>query len=128
MERFNEKFLEERNGGYDTLTKRLLSRKAILAHILKKDVEEFADCSITDIEDKYIEGDSTARINTIPLEDALAPSGGEAIKQIINVTRRISFREEKEFYGEEYKSLKKVYSIWICMEVQNYRANSKQGY
>ena len=169
------KFLDERNAAYDTLAKRFLARKSILAHILKNVVSEFADSSLLDIERKYIEGDPTATINTIPLDDtldikgkhtesnsplegivtfdiifdALAPSTGEPIKLIINlepqktttsidyklmkravyyVARLISSQKEKEFYGDNYNGLKKVYSIWITMDVQNYRANSIQEY
>ena len=105
------KFLDERNAAYDRLAKRFLARKSILAHILKHTVAEFADCSLQDIERKYIEGDPTANINIIPLDDTLdikgkntesnspleglvtfdiifytiAPSTGEPIKLIINL-------------------------------------------
>lgn len=51
-----EKYLDERNAAYDTLAKKFLARKSILAHILKEVVAEFADCSLSDIEQKYIEG------------------------------------------------------------------------
>ena len=170
-----EKFLDERNAAYDTLAKRFLARKSILAHILKHTVEEFAECSLKDIEKKYIEGEPSATINTFPLDDtldikgkhtesnspleglitfdiifdALAPSTGEPIKLIINiepqktttsidyklmkravyyVARLISSQKEKEFHSDDYNSLKKVYSIWITMDVQNYRADSIQEY
>ena len=170
-----DKFLDERNAAYDSLAKRFLARKSILAHILKNVVSEFADCSLQDIEQKYIEGDPTATINTIPLDDtldikgkhtesnspleglvtfdiifdAIAPSSLEPIKLIINiepqktttyidyklmkravyyVARLISSQKEKEFHGDDYNGLKKVYSIWITMDVQNYRANSIQEY
>lgn len=170
-----DKFLDERNAAYDSLAKRFLARKSILAHILKHTVEEFAECSLQDIEQKYIEGEPTATINTIPLDDtldikgkntesnspleglvtfdiifdAIAPSSGEPIKLIINiepqktttsidyklmkravyyVARLISSQKEKEFHADDYNGLKKVYSIWITMDVQNYRANSIQEY
>ena len=170
-----EKYLDERNAAYDHLAKRFLARKSILAHILKHTVCEFAECSLQDIEQKYIEGDPTATINTVPLDDtldikgkhtesnspleglvtfdiifdAIAPSNGEPIKLIINIepqktttsidyklmkravyyiARLISSQKEKEFYGDDYNGLKKVYSIWITMDVQNYRADSIQEY
>ena len=141
-----DNFLDERNAAYDS-----------------------------DIEQKYIEGEPTATINTIPLDDtldikgkntesnspleglvtfdiifdAIAPSSGEPIKLIINiepqktttsidyklmkravyyVARLISSQKEKEFHADDYNGLKKVYSIWITMDVQNYRANSIQEY
>ena len=170
-----ENFLDERNAAYDTLAKRFLARKSILAYILKYTVSEFVDCSLEDIEKKYIEGEPIATINTVPLDDtldikgkhtesnspleglvtfdiifdALAPTTGEPIKLIINiepqktttsidyklmkravyyVSRLISSQKEKEFHGDDYNGLKKVYSIWITMEVQNYRADSIQEY
>ena len=170
-----EKFLDARNAAYDKLAKRFLARKSILAHILKHTVAEFADSSLHDIERKYIEGDPTATINTVPLDDtldikgkhtesnspleglvtfdiifdAIAPSTLEPIKLIINiepqktttsidyklmkravyyVARLISSQKEKEFHSDDYNGLKKVYSIWITMDVQNYRANSIQEY
>ena len=170
-----ENFLDERNAAYDKLAKRLLARKPILAYILKNVVSEFANCSLSDIERKYIEGDPTASINSVPLDDtldikgrhtesnspleglvtfdiifdAIAPTTGEPIKLIINiepqktttsidyklmkravyyVARLISSQKEKEFHGDHYNGLKKVYSIWICMDVQHFRANSIQEY
>ena len=54
-------FLDDQNASYDKLAKSFLSRKAILAQILKYTVEEFANCALEDIEKKYIEG--LAKIN-----------------------------------------------------------------
>ena len=169
------KFLDEQNASYDKLAKSFLSRKAILAQILKYTVEEFADCALEDIEKKYIEGDPHLSINTIPLDDtldikgkpnessstnesfitfdiifeAIAPVDGKLVKIIINVepqktTRKIHYKlmkravyyaarlisdqKEKEFHGDDYNGIKKIYTIWICMGVQNYRADSIQKY
>jgi len=119
------KFLDERNAAYDSLAKRFLARKSILAHILKNVVPEFADSSLQDIERKYIEGDPTSTINTIPLDDtldikgkhtesnspleglvtfdiifdAIAPSTGEPIKLIINI------EPQKTTTSIDYKSI-----------------------
>ena len=70
-------FLDDNNASYDTLAKRILSRKVILAWILKCTVPEFADCSLEDIAGKYIEGDPTADINTIPIDDTLYIKGSQ---------------------------------------------------
>jgi len=96
---------------YDHLAKRVLSRKIILAHILKEMVMEFADSSVEDIEKKYIEGEPYLTINKIPLDDtldikgkltesksptegvvtfdiifdAIIPKNGEQIKIIVNI-------------------------------------------
>lgn len=104
---------------YDAACKRLLSQKSILAWILKSCVEEYRDCSITDIAEKYIEG--TPQISVVPVnpdetnaapvirgirtEDATltegtivydirfvayVPGGGEPIQLIINVEAQSS--------------------------------------
>jgi hypothetical protein len=49
-------------------------------------------------------------------------------RAVYYIARLISSQKEKEFHGDDYNGLKKVYSIWICMDVQNYRANSIQEY
>lgn len=168
-------FLDDQNASYDKLAKHFLSRKSILAQILKYTVAEFADSSLEDIEKKYIEGEPSLSINTVPLDDtlhiigkntesdslnesfvtfdiifdAIAPVDGKLVKIIINLepqkttrkihyklmkravyyaARLISSQKEKEFHGDDYNSIKKVYSIWICMTTQNYRADSIQEY
>ena len=70
-------YIDADNASYDTLAKRILSRKVILARILKYTVPEFADCSLEDIAGKYFEGDPTADINTIPLDDTLYIKGSQ---------------------------------------------------
>ncbi|MBR6013327.1 MAG: hypothetical protein IK062_06050 [Selenomonadaceae bacterium] len=168
-------FLDDKNASYDALAKKFLSRKAILAQILKNSVKEFADCSLEEIEQKYIEGDPSLTINTVPLDDtfyikgknaeskspteglvtfdiifdAILPTDGETAKFIINVepqkttkkinyklmkravyyaARLISAQKETEFKNDDYNKLKKIFSIWVCMDVQNYRADSIQEY
>ena len=49
-------------------------------------------------------------------------------RAVYYAARLISSQKEKEFHGDDYNSLKKVYSIWIAMNVQNYRADSIQEY
>ena len=168
-------FLDDNNASYDALAKKFLSRKAILAQILKYSVAEFSDCTLEEIEKKYIEGDPTLTINTVPLDDsiyikgnnaeskspneglvtfdiifdAFVPNDGEKAKFIVNIepqkttknlhyklmkraiyyaARLISSQKEKEFQGDDYNNLKKIFSIWVCMDVQNYRADSSQEY
>ena len=168
-------FLDDKNAAYDALAKKVLSRKAILAQILKFSVKEFYGCTLEDIEQKYIEGDPTLTINTVPLDDTLyikgrnaeskspseglvtfdiifdafVPTDGEKAKFIINVepqkttknldyklmkravyyaARLISSQKEKEFHGDDFNNLKKIFSIWVCMDVQNYRTDSIQEY
>ena len=165
--------LKLNSAAYDKLAKKILSRKPILARILRYAVEEFADCDIEEIEKKYIEGDPY--IDSVPLNDtldisgkntesgspneglvtfdiifdALVPKGDGKVKVIINLepqkttkhlhyklmkravyyaARLISSQKEKEFHNDDYNHIKKVYSIWICMDVQNYRTDSIQEY
>ena len=168
-------FLDDNNASYDALAKKFLSRKAILAQILKYSVEEFSACTLEEIEKKYIEGDPTLTINTVPLDDsiyikgnnaesksptegfvtfdiifdAILPTENEVAKFIVNIepqkttknlhyklmkraiyyaARLISSQKETEFQGDDYDKIKKIFSIWVCMDVQNYRADSIQEY
>ena len=70
-----ENFLDANLAAYDNLAKRVLSRKIILAHILKETVTEFADSSVEDIEKKYIEGDPQLSINRVAVDDTLDIKG-----------------------------------------------------
>ena len=62
-------FIDNADASYDKLAKQILSRKVILSRILKHCVPEFAECTLEDIENKYIEGE--AKINMIPLDDTI---------------------------------------------------------
>ena len=169
-----DNYMDNTNASYDILAKRILSRKVILARILKACVAEFADCSLDDIMNKYIEGDPTATIDTVPLDDildirgnntelnspnektvkldiifdAITPSTGEPIQIIINIepqktdsvdyliikraiyyaARLISSQKEKIFIGDDYNKIRKVYSIWVVMDVHKDRKNSIQRF
>ena len=102
---------------YDSLCKQILSEKSILAWIMKGCLDEYRDCSIQDIEEKYAEGqpqvgevavlpDVGSRIHGLDTEDksptegsvaydvrfhAIAPSNGEPIGLIINVEAQNKF-------------------------------------
>ena len=49
---------EDGKAKYDDALKSLLSNRQILSWILKSTVPEFMDCTLEDIEQKYIEPDS----------------------------------------------------------------------
>ena len=49
-------------------------------------------------------------------------------RAVYYAARLISSQKEKEFHGDDYDNLKKIFSIWVCMDVQNYRADSIQEY
>ena len=44
------------SAGYDAACKRVLSEKTILARIMKSCLEEYKECDVNDIAEKYIEG------------------------------------------------------------------------
>ena len=58
--------------GYDAACKRVLSEKVILARIMKACLEEYKDCDVGDIAEKYIEGQP--QVSSLPvLPDDLFP-------------------------------------------------------
>lgn len=149
--------------GYDAACKRVLSEKAILARIMKACLEEYKDCDVKDIAEKYIEGqpqvsavpvlpdeENSTIIDGMDTEDksvhegnitydirfnAIAPGSEEEIGLIINMeaqnefnpgyplikrgiyycSRMISSQYGRVFTKSHYEKIKKVYSIWICM-------------
>ena len=48
--------ITEDKAKYDAACKRLLSEKVILAWIMKSCLDEYRDCTVQDIAEKYIEG------------------------------------------------------------------------
>ncbi len=160
---------------YDAACKRVLSEKSILAWIMKSCLEEYQDCDIRDIAEKYIEGqpqissipvlpdeggtviqgmdtaDKSLREGTVTYDirfRAIVPGTGERISLIINVEaqndyypgyplitrgvyyccRMISSQYGREFTGPDYGKLKKVYSIWICMNPPKNKENTITRY
>ena len=159
------------NPQYDLAAKRILSERAVAAYLLKGTVPEFKEASLSDIANKYIEGD--IQVSTVPVNPgktnavikpkkikglrnevgdttegwitfdvifyAIAPETGERIRLLVNIeaqktfsesalkyilmkravfygSRLISAQKETEFKGSDYSSVKKIYTIWICME------------
>ena len=167
-------YLAGKNPEYDSAAKKLLSSKKILAWILKYCVEEFKDCSIADIRDRYIIGiPETASVPVLPdetnaaamvnadrisserTEDTSVTEGkvtfdirfraitpnNDLVQLIINieaqrsrrtsypllkramyyVTRLISSQYGVDFDRAQYGKIKKVYSIWLCMDAPDDR-------
>ena len=109
----------DQNAQYDAACKRLLSQKIILAWIMKSCLEEYRDCDVKEIAEKYIEGQpqvsevpveldetSAPRIRGISNEDtslregsnlydirflATAPSSGQLIQLIIGIEAQNEF-------------------------------------
>lgn len=167
----------DEKASYDAACKRLLSEKIILAWIMKNCLEEYRDCDVNEIAEKYIEGtpqvgevavapDESNRVSVIQgagNEDtsltegtifydirflAIAPVSAELIRLIINIeaqndfypgyplikrgiyycSRMISAQYGTEFTNSHYENIKKVYSIWICMNPPKSRENSITRY
>lgn len=155
----------------DASCKRTLSLKVFLAWIMRSCVEEYRDCSINEIMEKYIESqpeigsvpvapdETNARIRGTANEDATvtegtvnydirflasAPEGDAPIGLIINVeaqnkfhpgyslvrrgiyycSRMISAQYGTEFANAHYERIRKVYSIWICVNPPQARRNT----
>ena len=162
---------------YDAACKRLLANKAILAWIMKSCLQEYRDCDIQEIIEKYIEGEPDVAEVAVNIDErspeeqikngitedtsiyegtvtydicfsAKAPASKEAIRLIINIeaqsdfypgypiikrgiyycSRLISSQYGVEFSNANYQKIKKVYSIWICMNPPKYRKNSINRY
>ena len=160
---------------YDAACKRLLSEKIILAWIMKSCLEEYRDCTVEEIAERYIEGqpqvgevpvgidESVPVIRGLRNEDktltegtvtydirfyATAPVSGDLIRLIINTelqndyypgypltkrgiyycSRMISAQYGTEFTDAHYEKLKKVYSIFICLEPPKHRQNTITRY
>lgn len=162
---------------YDAACKRLLSEKIILAWIMKNCLEEYRNCDIDEITEKYIEGmpqigevavdpdeaNCVSMIHGAGNEDAsltegtvtydirflaAAPVSGGLIRLIMNIeaqndfypgyplikrgiyycSRMISAQYGTEFTNSHYEQVKKVYSIWICMNPPKNRENSITRY
>ena len=62
--------------GYDAACKRVLSEKAILARIMKACLEEYKNCDVNGIAEKYIEGQpQVSAVPVLPDEDSTIISG-----------------------------------------------------
>ena len=64
------------SAGYDAACKRVLSEKAILARIMKACLEEYKNCDVNEIAEKYIEGQPhVSAVPVLPDEDSTIISG-----------------------------------------------------
>lgn len=164
---------------YDAACKKLLANKSILAWIMRSCLEEYKDCSIEDIAEKYIEGDpqiagavvnpdemvpggseqirgegtedSTISEGTVTFDirfRAVTPQARGRVQLFVNVeaqndfypgypiikrgiyycSRMISSQYGAEFSDSHYERIKKVYSIWICVNPPKGRENTMTRY
>ncbi len=84
------------SAGYDAACKRVLSEKSILARIMKACLEEYKDCDVNDIAEKYIEGQpQVSTIPVLPDEDSPIIQGMDTEDKSVHegtVTYDIRFR------------------------------------
>ena len=84
------------SAGYDAACKRVLSEKAILARIMKACLEEYKDCDVNDIAEKYIEGQpQVSTVPVLPDEDSPIIQGMDTEDKSVHegtVTYDIRFR------------------------------------
>lgn len=129
---------------YDAEVKKLLSDKNILAWIMKFSVEEFKGFSIEEIRE-CIEGEPEIAQTKVRPEHT---PDSKHVKIIINIeaqkryhigydlvtraifycARMLSAQLDTEFTTENYDDIKKVYSIWICMDALKYAQNTITEY
>lgn len=160
---------------YDTMAKRILSNKVILAWILKSVMSEYADIEINTIQN-YIENDpeissvsilpgktNTGKIQGDATEDKIPGEGNiyfdirfhaklpkesgtadiivniEAQKNfhpgyslvtrgIFYCARLLSSQAGIDFVIPKYDDIKKVVSIWVCMDAPDYMGNAITSY
>ena len=120
---------------YDEKAKRLLGNKIILAHILVKTVDEFKRMNPKDAV-SCIEGEPL--ISVVPVEPGLTNVEKEKAGQrivglntenaeineglirfdiIFYVSRLVSSQKERDFVKTNYNDIKRVFSIWVCMNM-----------
>ena len=89
-------YITDDSAGYDAACKRVLSEKAILARIMKACLEEYKDCDVDDIAEKYIEGQpQVSAVPVLPDESGTIISGLDSEDKSLregNVTYDIRFR------------------------------------
>ncbi len=104
------------SAGYDAACKRVLSEKVILARIMKACLEEYRDCDVNEIAEKYIEGQpQVSTVPVLPDEDSTIISGMDTEDKSVHegtVTYDIRFRAIVPKTGERI-------GLIINVEAQN---------
>ena len=105
---------------YDNACKRLLGNKIILAWIMKSCLQEYEDCSIQDIAEKYIEGEpEIAKVAVHP--DETNQETGEFIHGISNEDNTVTegtIRYDIRFFAV-VPSSEEMIRLIINVEAQN---------
>ncbi len=118
---------------YDACAKKLLGYKDILARILIEAVEEFRGMSPEEVNAGYILFDiifyvrlkaGCSKIIINVEAQRKEPAEYDIINRaVFYVSREISSQKNREFVNSNYNDIKKVYSIWICMNMSENSMN-----
>ncbi len=88
------------SAGYDAACKRVLSEKAILARLMKSCLEEYKDCDVNDIAEKYIEGQpQVSAVPVLPDEGGTVISGMDTSAAWIPRTNRCARGQSPMTFG-----------------------------
>jgi len=109
-------YITDDSAGYDAACKRVLSEKAILARIMKACLEEYKDCDVDDIAEKYIEGQP--QVSAVPV---LPDESGTIISGLDNEDK--SLREGNVTYDIRFRAIvpgtKEEIGLIVNVEAQN---------
>ena len=117
---------------YDEHVRQILKDKNILAYILKYSVREFADYSLGEAR-ASIEGEPEVAARHVHLDAVHAlenesniPGYDLVTRGIIYPARLLSQQMDVEYTADNYDGVKKVYSIWICMNTPDRKRSYKR--
>ena len=137
---------------YDDYVKKILSNKGVLARILQKTVEEYKEFTVEQIMQCIGPQIELSCVLVPPGYEKMKEISGKAdeaaIKLLINIeaqknfyrkyslttrgifygARMISAQLDTEFVDSDYNNIKKVYSIWICMNAPQKIGNAMAEY
>ena len=118
---------------YDACAKKLLGYKDILARILIEAVEEFRGMSPEEVNARYILFDiifyvrlkaGCSKIIINVEAQRKEPAEYDILNRaVFYASREISSQKNREFVNSNYNDIKKVYSIWICMNMSENSMN-----
>lgn len=103
---------------YDAAVKKILANKEVLAWILKYSATEFKTASINEIVDAIEGSPEIGTTSVYPGKTNMKLYGA----------RMLSAQLDQEFSADNYDNIKKVYSIWICMDTNRKSMNTITSY
>lgn len=112
----------DKEAQYDEKAKKLLGHKIILAYILVNTVEEFQGMNPEDVVKIifYVRMKDGLTQIIVNIEAQKEEPGKYYIlnRAIFYIGRIVSSQKGRDFVKSEYNKMKRVYSIWICMNMK----------